>query len=284
LKIHPGLKRDQYDAIARAAREEGIPFGGHVPADVGLLHALDQGQQTIDHLDGYIEYLNGAAGSIPEARLIDAARRTREAGAWVVPTMVLWETIIGAADLAVLEGFPELKYMPRSQREEWTKAYRARQAGPQFDAARVKHIAAARKSLLKVLNAQKVKILFGTDSPQQFSVPGFSMFREAKAMADAGMTPYDILRSGTAAVGEYLKGKDQFGPIRGGARADAILLDANPLENVSHLHRRSAGSRPLDSRQRNPIRAGAHRREKLPVIRYATGYQTSFNANWRFRG
>jgi len=50
LKIHPGLTMDQYDAMAKTAREVGISFSGHVPADVGILHALEQKQETVDHL------------------------------------------------------------------------------------------------------------------------------------------------------------------------------------------------------------------------------------------
>lgn len=53
LKVHPGLTRDEYDAMARTAHELQIPFAGHVPSEVGLLHALEMRQQTIDHLDGY---------------------------------------------------------------------------------------------------------------------------------------------------------------------------------------------------------------------------------------
>ena len=55
------------------------------------------------------------------------------------------------------------------------------------------------------------------------------LHREMKRMADAGMKPYDILRSGSYNVGVYLKEKDNFGTIELGKRADLILLDANPL-------------------------------------------------------
>ena len=56
-------------------------------------------------------------------------------------------------------------------------------------------------------------------------------------MAEAGMKPYEILRSGTARVGEYLKAKDAFGTISAGQRGDAVLLDANPLEDVNNYSR-----------------------------------------------
>src|SRR5688500_14719809 len=59
LKVHPGLTKAEYDAMAKTARAEKIRFGGHVPEEVGLLHAIEMGQETFDHIDGYAEYLDG---------------------------------------------------------------------------------------------------------------------------------------------------------------------------------------------------------------------------------
>ena len=57
LKIHPGVKRDVFDAMAAAADAAGIRFAGHVPLDVGLMRALEARYATIDHIDGYVEAL-----------------------------------------------------------------------------------------------------------------------------------------------------------------------------------------------------------------------------------
>jgi hypothetical protein len=80
LKVLTGLARDHYDAMARTAKEVGISFAGHVPADVGLLHAIQSGQETFDHLDGYIEFLQGERGPVPDAKLQEIAKLSREAG------------------------------------------------------------------------------------------------------------------------------------------------------------------------------------------------------------
>ena len=239
LKVHPGLTRDEYDAMARTARDLGIRFAGHVPAEAGLLHALEMGQETIDHLDGYIEYLEGAKGPVPQEKLAEVARQTKAAGAWVVPTMALWETLLGVADLETLRSYPELKYMPKQQVDTWVKGYQQRISSPKFNKAEGTHAAANRKRLLKALHDGGVGILFGTDAPQVFSVPGFSIHREMRLMAEAGMTPYEILRSGTRTIGEYFKSKDTFGAIAVNQRADLILLDADPLKDVAHVARRS---------------------------------------------
>jgi imidazolonepropionase-like amidohydrolase len=239
LKVHPGLTRDQYDAMARTAKEVGMRFVGHVPADVGLLHAIQSGQETFDHLDGYVEYLQGDKGPVPDAKLEEVAKLTREAGAWVVPTMVLWETLRGTAALATLRAFPELQYMPLQQIEEWKTAQENLLMNPTFKPEVARHIIQNRMRLLKVLSDGGVNILLGSDAPQRFSVPGFSIHREMTRMAEAGMKPYDIIKSGSYNVGVYFKDKDDFGTIAPGQRADLILVDANPLENVATIARRS---------------------------------------------
>lgn len=239
LKVHPGLTRPEYDAMARTAKEVGIDFGGHVPQEVGLAHALEMGQETFDHLDGYMELLNGDQGPIPADRLRDIARRTRAAGAWVVPTMVLWETLMGIPEVDELAAFPELRYMPRNTVEQWTTMHRNRLASPQMNREAGRIMAENRRRLLDVLEEEGALILMGTDAPQQFSVPGFSLHREMKLMVDAGMTPFEVLTSGTLNVGRYFADKDRFGTIAAGQRADLMLLDGNPLTDIGNVARSS---------------------------------------------
>lgn len=239
LKVHPGLKRSDYDVMARTADSLGIRFAGHVPADVGILHAIEKRQETIDHLDGYIEYLQAEKSPIDPAKLQKVVKLTRDTGTWVVPTMVLWETIIGAASLERMSAYPELRYMPAAEVQRWISGYQRRTENPSFDRATALQIAANRRILLLALHDGGARILFGTDSPQQFSVPGFSIHREMKAMVDCRMTPFEVLQTATKNVGEYFKGRDTFGLVAAGHRADLVLLKANPISDLSHLTQRA---------------------------------------------
>lgn len=229
LKVHPGLTKAEYDAMATTANAIGIDFAGHVPRDVGLLHALAAGQRTFDHIDGYIALLNGADTLIDDAALRDIASKTKAAGAGIVPTSALWVSLIGAGDKEALFNLPELKYMPASVVAGWKQ--RANAAAP-ADASMHKE---NRRRLLKALQDEGVEILFGTDAPQVFSVPGFSVHLEAAEMRAAGLTPEEILMSATANVGAYFKDKDAFGTIAPGARADLVLLNGNPLSDLNNL-------------------------------------------------
>lgn len=235
LKVHPGLTLEEYDAMAETANELGIRFGGHVPQAVPLFHALEMNQETFDHIDGYVEALDAHLGPTDPARLEEAVRRTLEAGAWIVPTMALWETLYGTIDLERLLSYDELRYVTQAQVEAWSNAYRSRVGSPQYDAVVARRVIASRVPILHALHRGGVPILMGTDAPQQFSVPGFSLRRELERMSAAGMTPYEILVSGTTNVGRYFSNADTFGSIAPGHRADLLLLSEDPLEDVSNV-------------------------------------------------
>jgi len=239
LKIHPGLTRAEYDAMANTAHEVGITFGGHIPADVGLVHALEKRQITIDHIDGYIEYAEAYEGPIPADKLQEMVEMTKAAGTWIVPTMALWETILGLGELDMFMAYDELKYMPKQSVDGWQQQFHARRNNPQFNMAISETIAENRRVVLKALSDAGVGILMGTDAPQQFSVPGFSLHRELELMADVGMTPYEILKSGSANVGVYFKDWDTFGIIAPGQRADLILTNANPMTDIANLQQQA---------------------------------------------
>lgn len=239
LKIHPGLTMEEYDAMAKTAHEVGIRFGGHVPADVGLLHALEMGQETFDHIDGYIAYMNGDEGPVTDQQLADVVERTKAAGAWVVPTMALWEVLFGTLEMEEVEAYDELKYMPPQQRNGWLNNHRQRLNSSQLNMAVSETVIENRMRLLGALHEGGARILMGTDAPQLFSVPGFSLHRELERMVEVGMSPYAIIESGSKIVGEYFADQDTFGIIAEGQRADMILVNANPLEDVSHIQQRT---------------------------------------------
>jgi imidazolonepropionase-like amidohydrolase len=239
LKVLGGLSLEAYNAMALTARTFGMPFGGHVPADVGVTRALEMGQHTFDHIDGYAEHLNGVTQPLDDRALRDLVERTKRAGAWIVPTLVVWETLRGPVSLESRTSLSELRYMPRGTVEQWTIALEKRLEDPQFNTAEARQYIENRMRILSALHAAGVRILLGSDAPQQFNVPGFSLHREMQRMADAGMTPYGIIKSGTVNVGQHFKLHDDFGTITVGQRADFILIDANPLQDVDNVTRQS---------------------------------------------
>ena len=233
LKVHEGLSVEQYDKMAAAAKEHGIRFGGHVPDSVSVAHAIEMGQETFDHIDGYVDYVSNEKGEIDPKTLAEIVEKSKKANVWIVPTSALWGILLNVTPLETVRAYPELKYVPTKSVETWTKLYNDR--AKQLPAARAKQIIDNRVEILRALHKGGVKILMGTDAPQQFSIPGFSLHRELVKMREAGMSPYEILKSGTVNVGEYFANEDEFGTIEPGKRADLVLLDANPLEKIDNL-------------------------------------------------
>ena len=232
LKIHPGLTMDEYNAMADEATKLGITWGGHVPQDVGLRRALEAGQVTIDHIDGYDIFVNGEITRHDESLLAIAVDMTIDAGAGIVPTEFLWEGILGTHDAAELAAMEELKYITPALRQSYANRYQQR-TGERLRRAEAN--VATRRAVLKALYDGGAVILLGSDAPQLYSVPGFSILREMQTMAEIGIPPEGILQSGSANVGDFFADKDVFGRIAPGNRADLILLDANPLEDIANM-------------------------------------------------
>ena len=250
LKIHPGLSADEFEALATTARETGIAFAGHVTASVGLWRSLAAGQTTVDHLDGYLNVLvpdgvrppEGAGfsfgmGLTPfvDAALIGAAaERTRQSGGAVVPTETLLENTANAAEWEAMTRRPEFRYLPPDLRQRYVE--RQQRVASGIDPEGANRFLSVRKALIKALHDAGVPVLLGSDSPQTFNVPGFSIHRELESMVAAGLTPFEALATGTSAPAAFF-GTSDWGAIAPGRAADLILLAADPLIDIAATRR-----------------------------------------------
>jgi imidazolonepropionase-like amidohydrolase len=258
LKIHPGLSRAAYDAMVRTAGEVGITWAGHVPADVGIAHAMETRQSTVDHLDGFLEGSAAPRANIATtaemvkaadpSKFAELARRSKAMGVWHVPTMLVWANIWAMDETPEqMAARDEMRYAPPQQVQTWINQKRNRNNANVTQQGMTPEIAVRfmelRKQMLKAVVDADGLLLMGTDSPQMFMVPGFALHRELRIMASAGLTPFQILQSGTVNVARYarevLRADGNFGTVAPGMRADLVLLDANPLADVANLQKRS---------------------------------------------
>jgi imidazolonepropionase-like amidohydrolase len=253
LKIHPGIRRDVFEALAATAQRSGIRFAGHVPLDLGLARALELRFATIDHIDGYVEAL--VRGDAPLkaidsqwfgvnlARYADKSRipalveATRQAGTWIVPTQTLFEHGQGDDDPTAMAKWPEMRYVPPQQLEQWIAGKQKFLASPDGAAENRRQFLEVRRALLMALHGGGAGIVLGSDAPQVWNVPGFSIHRELRAMVEAGLTPWQALATGTRNVAAFFGTADRTGTISEGKRADLVLLDGNPLADIGNTAR-----------------------------------------------
>ncbi|HYW30282.1 MAG TPA: amidohydrolase family protein [Gemmatimonas sp.] len=253
LKMHPGVSRAAFDSLAIVANVLRIPFAGHVPLEIGLDAALTSKYSTIDHLDGIVEAMyNGPGQLTPQVngffglsimRQLDASRfgaivnRVKASGVAMVPTQILMDNYASDATGDELVALPEFKYWVPQQVDAWrmNKNNLVSQA-PVPREQRMEFIA-LRRRLLKALYDAGVPFLLGSDAPQLWNVPGFSAHRELGSLVAAGLTPYQALRTGTVDVAKFMGEEGRAGVVREGARADLMLLDANPLTAIGNTMR-----------------------------------------------
>lgn len=251
LKIHPGLSLAAYDAMAETAREAGIRWAGHVPAAVGVPHALEAGQGSIDHLDQYVQALVpggtedgglfpiGLVDRVDESRLPELARATAEAGTWNVPTQSLAEVFLLPDEPEELAEGPGMRYMPEEVVRSWMRAKRSRLDDEAYTPEAGRRLVELRERIIAALHEAGAPLLLGSDAPQVFQVPGFSIHHELRTLISSGLTPFEALATGTRNVALYFDALDEYGTVEPGKVADLVLLEGNPLEDVANVERQA---------------------------------------------
>lgn len=248
LKLHPGLTKETFPAIAKTAQEVGIPYAGHVSFNVGVWRAIDSNYSSIDHLDGFIEAITPGSDTLAEPetglfgawiayradpvripKLVNALRNNKIS---VVPTQALAERWLSALPAEAFMNDPEMKYITPQVAKNWASAKATYMSNLNFSKDHAEKLVQIRRQLILACQKNGVQLLLGSDAPQVFNVPGFSIHNELKYMVDAGLTPYEALRTGTVNVAKYLKKADS-GVLKIGNVSDLVLLSGNPLTDIS---------------------------------------------------
>lgn len=251
LKIHPGIKLSVMEKLVATAKEVDIVFAGHVPSEVGVERALNYGYGTIDHLDGFITALapegsladNGGFFGFSFTDYLDTnkinqlAQLTKSNGVAIVPTLTLFTRWISPEPAIEMLQEREMKYMPARIRFQWRSNKERMLADENYSAERQAKYVEVRQQLMRALNKAGVTFLLGSDAPQVFNVPGFSLLHEMEAMADAGLSNEMILKSGTSNPADYFDASGEYGVVKVGATADLLMVNANPLDDISNIRK-----------------------------------------------
>ncbi len=217
-----------YDAIAAAVAETGLPFTGHVPAGVPLARAL-AARQSIEHLDGYRSAVRGGASP---RELADA---TAEAGVSVCPTQTFLERVWQLAEPAQWEDAPGVARVPAVQRDRWRAWTTERRITEEERAAAVAANELSRE-ILGALHRAGANLL-ASASHGPWIVPGWSLLDELRIFERAGLSSAAVLATATRTTAQFLPGEAPWGRIAPSHRADLVVLAADPLADLSAVHR-----------------------------------------------
>ena len=238
VRVSAMLPAGLYLAVLEAAREIGIPVAGEAPAELGVEAALRYGQRAIDYASQYVFF--HFEEDLEAARIPSIADATRRADVAVVTVLSAYEKALrqmgNAAAAAELLERPEMRFVSPSVRERWGRK------NPYVRRERSAYLEAGYRFTARVvegLHDAGARLVLGTDANEAGNIPGFAVHEELALLVDAGLSPYAALRTATVSPAEMLGQDDLVGTIAVGKRADLILLEGDPLEDVANVARRS---------------------------------------------
>lgn len=232
IKVYTLLPPDAFRAVMQEARARGLPVAGHLPDGVSPVEAAELGMRSIEHLrDEIAPFCTPRTASSCDTIL--AAFRTH--GVWQTPTLAILHTKSHPGDSSFRTA-PRLALMPPAVLREWeTSLARRLEADSATHAARGQRYA-DEEWLVARMGQAGVPLLAGTDVGVLFSMPGFSLHDELALLVQAGLTPAKALAAATTGPARML-GADTLGRIRAGAVADLVLLEGNPLTDITSTSR-----------------------------------------------
>lgn len=272
VKVYSHLSRDAYLAAADEARKHGLPLVGHVPFAVTVEEAAAAGHKSVEHLtgvavgcaahrDAFEKEQRPAGGGRPvgpndatgwrlqvrahadhdPARAAAVYGTFAAKGTWQCPTLVQTRSLAALADPAVRYD-ARVALVPESVRGYW----RVESAGdgvrlPALGLTLTRDDLWLRAQLLAyelrmvgTMHRAGVPLLAGTDTPNPFVLPGLSLHDELELFVKAGLTPAEALRTATSNPAAFL-GRRDLGRVAAVCRADLVLLEANPLDDIRHV-------------------------------------------------
>jgi len=266
VKVYELVSPDVFEALVAAAEERGLPIAAHVPLS---LRARDVAPRvrSIEHLRN-IE-LDCAGGpdellAVRRSRLAQApedehaaelrarmhtlqrlpaiaaydARECDDALASMSNTIQVPTLRLNAFSLrppfARDDWYAALEAAPPSLASAWQQAGEAWRASPP---AADTTFGAWSLRLVGMMHARGIPIGAGTDTPINYALPGYALHSELEMLVRAGLRPLEALRSATIRPAEFFGLEGEMGQIAPGMRADLVLLDADPLDDISNTRR-----------------------------------------------
>jgi hypothetical protein len=249
LKIYVGTERP----VGRRIIEEGHRRGMFVAGHLGRYTAQDAVADGIDGLEhiwsvfNYIfpdevpmadrwkvEYRAGIDLNTSIARSLIASLRERRVA--VDPTMVVFRNQFLLVDQPMILENPDNTYAPQRLRN-WWEDYRKRRGPPPETLDLRKRELRNYLTLTGMLYRNSVTLLAGTDTPEPYTPPGFSLHQELELFVESGVPPGAALQAATINTARALHATADIGSVEQGRRADLVILQADPTKDIRNTRR-----------------------------------------------
>ena len=256
IKVGSQLMPEVFNAIADECRALHIPFVGHVPDSVKVEDAAAAGMRSMEHMYGMLWAVSGNAADLEKRANEAREKKDRDAlakiqdeleasfsaqkaastaallkqhGTWLVPTLG-WTLNASTMDKVEANGMTSL--LPKKLQADWEPEKARKIFSPRGIAFYSRKIRNDMR-LLKVMYDLGVPVLAGSDSLDPYVFPGDSLWKELAALHQAGLTPMQALQTATINAAKFMGKEQDFGTVQTGRVADLVLLDSNPLADLS---------------------------------------------------
>ena len=253
IKTYNWIKPEQYTQLSVNAKQQGFELSGHMPRSLALTDVVDAGQRSFAHARLFLFDCSSLSAELQAGKhkktplpvlyrmLISAFdekgceqkyQYLADNNVYLNPTLMTRRNdyYITAGKTDEIKGLDFVHYLLALSFKEAAAELGENLSVEDIKAFKDFYLLSAHT----IAQAQKsgVKVLAGTDSWNDYVVPGFSLHEEMQALAQAGLDNYAVLQAATINGAEYFRIADKVGSLDVGKQANMVLLDANPIENI----------------------------------------------------
>ena len=266
LKAYEMLTPEQFTLIAKMAKEKGLKVTGHVPLSMDVISASNAGLSSMEHMrnlelacasntDELLKQRQqllvaekDSAGGVLRSKIHELQRETAVKNydedkanevlavlakneTWQIPTLALG-TFLTNRHFERPSWQKSITFLPKTIEEQWSKNAASLEEMP-VTPFRIEYSDWS-LNMVKKIHQSKIEIMAGTDCPIALLTPGESLHEELAVLVKAGLTPLEAIKTATINPAKYFNMEDELGLVQEGMWADLVLLDSNPIENISN--------------------------------------------------